>query len=266
MNWTAFCEGNHNGRDFQLINLAFRDCVANIEAKGGCEQVRAAVDNQKRQCAFTDRDFGKLDNVDCGKALVNPKKNALYITWNRNEIENYWIDPQIVAAAGQDLDGTYAEKLREVAIATAPAQALLMTLFRVNSQVQMASAKTGISNECNLKEENSINILYEKHGDIFRDIPVTREQFEAIYRSNLQQCSEGGKFFDSQNFLTFFSGKRLLSCMATKGLIKGSEHLFIGKVYSGLKALVTHESPQALRDLVPEWQEIAIKLSTPQIT
>lgn len=102
------CEGIANGPDVRLLRVILRGIPVEIVPSGGKDgfpsAVLAARAQIPRTCAFADNDFPRQPDSwttasDGAEWRVNRENVDVMIgwRWRRKEIENYFIDPSVLA-------------------------------------------------------------------------------------------------------------------------------------------------------------------------
>ena len=98
------CEGQPDGLDVQVLNLVVAQklrCDVNVEAAGGDRSLGSVRDylakrhRTRRILSIEDRNFHPM--TDAELTWDNPGSKGLM--WRRHEIENYLLDPRLVADA-----------------------------------------------------------------------------------------------------------------------------------------------------------------------
>jgi hypothetical protein len=187
-------------------------------------------------------------------------------TWERKEIENYLLDPNVVKRAlrGEKLSiapDKYQSALdkaaKEIATYTAARTALSCSGFSNHWGDEVKVSGTKYCFPRNLGKEacetNIRKIVQDKKGDRI----VEPENVIAKFNQLLPQFRPGGVRF--QNYLTFFAGKDLLYSII-KDLEEfgfqssepgtNSTDAFLKRIENGISKM---EEPWTL---IPEWQEL----------
>ncbi len=266
-----YCEGVPGGPDISLLQMVLVN-TCNVYPAGGKENFGPGIQMARRAvpalniCGLRDRDFDGEKPVPDGNPIpwnITEDHNLVSLgwKWERREIENYLIDPQVVQRAfGHSFSPfpapdpvAYTQELNraadQVAIYTAARTAL--SLSRTPARLINFFHPHDTESECRAALHR---ILSDYHTDLPQETRVL-EKFDAI----LPECQAGGN--RRQHFLTFFAGKDLLMGMNNFFSRTGFKNwnAFLKAVLLGMS-----RASDPVWEWLPEWQNLRqqIQLST----
>ncbi len=270
-----YCEGREGKTDSRVLSKVL-DGLCQLKAIGSKYGLKEKILMSRELkpeaivAGLRDRDF---DNFAQNQSLPqctpqewqvtdNQKSIHLGWCWERKEIENYLIDPQIVIPAlGKKAPSlaNYQSILENSAlkIYTYTAARISLSLSRVRllplpnywgkkqwgcpfpfgQKIDEASCRSEIQN---------IITRYQS-GQIPEEANVMSK-----FADILTSCQPGGFRFENQSYLTFFSGKDLLCAMEEDldNLRLGSPGDFRERILTGIKKL------SDIWEYLPEWQRL----------
>ncbi|MDJ0797407.1 MAG: hypothetical protein QNJ51_11350 [Calothrix sp. MO_167.B12] len=221
-----YCEGNYKSIDIRVIRqIVARDCE--IKPIGGKQLFISSIAGDRRinpnLAGLLDRDFD-CQNVTLTKT-PQPKfdGNSIKVgwTWERKEIENYLLDPEVVQQAlgrkAPPMD-KYRSALRkaaeEISTYTAARTALSCYGFKNfwGEEVKLVNTSHLFPRRLGKDacEQNIREIVNKYKGDRI----VTPENVLEKFQELLPLFRSDG--FRLENFLSFFAGKDLLYMMTEK--------------------------------------------------
>lgn len=266
-----YCEGGKNSPDTRvLLNVLTGICtVRPAGSKYGLDRHILFIKQENLLpssivVALKDRDFDKDGSPPVNSprnwlAKVNSQDIQAGWSWERKEIENYLIDPEVVShALGSKAPpiGDYRAALEESArtIADYTAARIALSISRQpllplkNCWGNMGGKHPFPDRLAEADCRNGITDIVRQYeqAQIVREDNVF-EYFEHL----LSMCRVGGCRF--QNFLTFFSGKDLLCGMrsALAGWGLGEPFVFRERIVKGIE-----NSTESVSSWVPEWDQL----------
>lgn len=264
-----YCEGNSKSIDVRAIRqLLPKNCT--VYPIGGKRKFMDSIIADRaidpNLAGLADRDF------DCCDIILSNNPCHLFHqnvqvgwTWERKEIENYLIDPQVVRRA---LRGKSTEiQMEEYQVALSKAAENISTYTDARTALSCYGFKNcwgeQVSNTSSYFfpkrlgkeacEQNIRQIVQENKGDRIVKPEDVLNKFERL----LPLFRAGGVRFD--NFLTFFAGKDLLYTMRDSLSKFGFESsqpqispqdVFLERVIKGM------EKAEEVWTWLPEWQEL----------
>lgn len=266
-----YCEGGKNSPDIRvLLNILSGACtVRPAGSKYGLDRQILFIKQENLLpssvvAALKDRDFDSDESPPVNSprnwlARVHNQSIQVGWSWERKEIENYLIDPEVVSRAlGSKAPpiGDYCAALEESAktIADYTAARIALSLSRqpllplnncwgnTGGQHPFPNCLTEL--DCRVGVADVVR-QYEQ-AQIIREDDVLNS-FDQL----LSLCRVGGIRF--QNFLTFFSGKDLLcgmrSALVDWGL--GEPFVFRERIVKGIE-----NSTENVSAWIPEWNRL----------
>ena len=266
-----YCEGGRNSPDTRvLLNVSTGICaVRPAGSKYGLDRQILFIKQENLLpssivAALKDRDFDKDESPPVNSprnwsATVQNNNIQVGWSWERKEIENYLIDPEVVSHAL----GSKAPPLEAY-------RAALEESATTIADYTAARIALSISRQPLLPLKNYWGNMGGQHpfpdrlaeSDCRAGITDVVRQYEQaqIVRENdvlvafedlLSMCRVGGCKF--QNFLTFFSGKDLLCGMrsALIGWGLGEPFVFRERIVKGIE-----NSTENVSSWVPEWVQL----------
>lgn len=267
-----YCEGGNNSADIRVL----------LNILSGCCTIRAAgskygLDRQilfiKKEnllpgstvAALKDRDFDR----DTSPPSHSPRQWTVHVnnqtlqvgwSWERKEIENYLIDPEVVSRAlrskAPPLEDYYTElKKSAQAIAGYTAARTALSLSRQqllplqNYWGSLGSGRHPFPGFISVQDcRDGIHRILQEHE---QSQQISEDEVLATFEALLPTCADGGVRF--QNFLTFFSGKDLLFGLrsALSNWQLGEPFVFRERVIKGIE-----NSQEDVSAWIPEWTEL----------
>jgi len=221
-----YCEGNSESIDVRIIRqLLPKDCT--VRPIGGKNMVESSVIADRtikpkpNLAGLLDRDFDCQDFVlsNTPQPLLNQNRILVGWTWERKEIENYLLDPQLVqgvlgrkAPPINEYCSVLEKSAQKIAVYTAARTALSCYRFKNfwGDEIKIGNLNYDFPKKlgkdaCELKIKE---IVDEYKGDRI----VKTEDVLSKFKQLLPSFRPGG--FRFENFLTFFAGKDLLYCLS----------------------------------------------------
>ncbi len=266
-----YCEGAKNSPDIRvLLNVLSGICTVRFAgSKIGLDRKILFVKQEKllpgsTVAALKDRDFDNDESTPTNTprnwlAKVHDQNIQVGWSWERKEIENYLIDPEVVlhalgskAPPIEDYRAALEESARTISDYTAARIALSLSSQRHSSlrncwgnvggqhpfpdRLAESDCRAGIT---------GIVCQYEQAQMVRKDDVL------ASFEQLLSECRAGGCRF--QSFLTFFSGKDLLCGMrsALIGWGLGEPFVFRERIVKGIE-----NSTENVSSWVPEWDQL----------
>jgi len=265
-----YCEGVKKSSDIRVLsNLLAGVCIIKpAGSKYGLDRKILFIRQEELLpnsgiAALKDRDFDQNDSKPVNCPLNwEIRDNERYIqigwSWERKEIENYLIDPEVVSRAL----GSKSPNIKDY-------QAALENSAKTIADYTAARIALSLSRQSYLPLNNCWGSSCGQHSfpdklsesdcrDEIKNIINNYEQVQIIRKEDvfnrfdrlLSVCRADGDRF--QDFLTFFSGKDLLCAMKT-ALIRfrlGEPFVFRERVIKGI------EKSQDVWTWLPEWSEL----------
>lgn len=260
-----YCEGAENSPDVRLLGLLLGDVVGEIVPWGGKDGLPAMVNRGRRKgqpvCALIDGDFPRDPDVwahsdeacvwEQGKEAKS--KVQLGWRWRRKEVENYLLDPVVLAGAfGWSADQTndYRAVLErvfdDIAVHTAARMAL----------TACAPKRNRLDTNINLGLDHAavratLESLAKAHDD---EAKVDADKLIRWFDALMPRCQQGPF---RQHAVSAFAGKNVLALLQnTPGVKKIDPNLKVGKnLYSPLISALESKGP-AVIDWLPEWRSL----------
>jgi hypothetical protein len=261
------CEGEQNGPEQRILQMILAGSKVLIQSEGskfGLDRRVLSLRDVRRESkisAIRDRDFDFLEDQQLGQAhpwSVERRKeiNRIGWYWERREIENYLIDPIVIANTLNDkVDlATYQSELAQEAknrvYYTAAQIALTLTRQQPeNFPNAWSDYPYSTADECREGIRQIIkNYVNNRKNQI--DEQKALNQFEEY----LPLCSEGGFYYT--NYLIFFSGKVL------KAKIERKFQQFGLRSISGFEKLILKrmEGSSEVWKWLPEWEDLRTQI------
>ncbi|RCJ29261.1 hypothetical protein A6770_22690 [Nostoc minutum NIES-26] len=270
-----YCEGGEGKTDSRVLSQVLDGLcqIKTIGSKYGFKEKVLMSRELKPEtiiAGLRDRDF---DDFEQNESLpqfipqewqVTDNQNSIHLGWywERKEIENYLIDPQIVIPAlgekAPSLDN-YQSILENSAlkIYTYTAARIALSLSRVRLLPlpnNWGEKKWRILFPFGQTiDEASCRLEIQRIRTHYQSTQVPQEQdIIAKFTEMLTHCQPGGFRFDNQSYLTFFSGKDLLCAMEEDlaNLNLGTPADFRERILTGMKKL------SDVWQYLPEWQRL----------
>lgn len=278
-----YCEGGKKKIDSRVLNLFLSD-LCTVQSVGSKYAFREKVLISRELkpdtiiAGIRDRDFDDFAQNPSSPQfiprnwIVQDNQNSIQIGWywERKEIENYLIDPQIVIPVlgkkAPTLSAEYQRILEQAAlkIATYTAARIALSLCRVPRLLPLPndwgeerwSTKFPFGQiidaaSC-LLEIQRIHTQYTN-----TQIPQENDIVERLTQM-LTYCQPGGFYFENQNYLTFFAGKDLLCAMEEDldRLRLGTPADFKERMLVGMRKI------SDIWQYLPEWQRLRQLIET----
>jgi hypothetical protein len=266
-----YCEGGKNSPDIRvLLNILSGICtVKPAGSKYGLDRQILFIKQENLLpssvvAVLKDRDFDDdmslpINSPRSWSPKVNGQEIQIGWSWERKEIENYLIDPEVVShALGtkappiEEYSTALEKSARDIADYTAARTALSLSRQRLlplnncwgNSGGQHPFPSSLSESDCRTGITDIVR-QYEQ-AQIIQEYDVLN-RFDQL----LPTCRINGARF--QSFLTFFSGKDLLCGMRSElvsfGL--GEPFVFRERIIKGIE-----NSPDDVSSWLPEWSQL----------
>lgn len=272
-----YCEGVSHGPDAKTLRSILSDLHTKINPIGTkhglAKRILGARDINKSVACLRDRDFD-FDDLSLNHSPYpwllkeGGKKIQIGWYWERKEIENYLIDPEVAKRVFDFNDQQlqrYNAALEKSAKLIAHYTAARITLSHSRRRILPLDNFWGAEKddgyhhfpkEKGLKKEDCYNMAWKNIQKYNEQLNVEKEDIKEKFESLCQECNPGGERF--KNFLTFFSGKDLLygmrnslkevlSLPASKPLVK----IFLEKILKGIE-----EATEDVWTWIPEWDQL----------
>jgi len=268
-----YCEGGRKSFDIRVISKILEDTSCTVETMGskyGFEnRVILARKLQSRSviAGLKDRDFDPDDSPPKFRISEwffqdNQERVQIGWCWERKEIENYLIDPEVVRRSlGKKAPppDEYCEALEQSAeaIADYTAARIALSLSRLPRLLPLnnnwGTKQWGIIFPESLSETDCRQQISRIVGDYEREQIIQQTTVLNKFEEMLPSCRPGGVRFKNQNYLTFFAGKDLLCGMqeALRDLGLGKPSDFRERILVGIS-----NSPENVWEWLPEWAEL----------
>jgi hypothetical protein len=260
-----YCEGAENSPDVRLLGLLLGDVVGEIVPWGGKDGLPAMVNRGRRKglpvCALIDGDFPRDPDAwaHSDEACVwehggnGPSKVLLGWRWRRKEVENYLLDPVVLAGAfGWSADQTndYRAVLEhvfdDIAVHTAARMALTVC----------APPRNRLNTEINLGDDlSTVRATLEaralEHDQKAKlDVDKLLRWFDAL----IPGC-QNGPF--RQHPMSAFAGKNILARLQNApGVQKIDRNLKDHKKLTAAVFGALESEGSAVIDWLPEWRSL----------
>lgn len=268
-----YCEGGKNSPDSRvLLNLASGVCtVRSARSKYGLDRQILFIRQENLLpgavvAALKDRDFDADDSLPINAPRYwslrdNEQNIRIGWSWERKEIENYLIDPDVVSRAlgskappADDYRAALENSADAVADYTAARIALSLP-HQTRLPLRNCWGTQGINSSHLFPEFLSESDCCEgikKNVRLYEQTQIIREDdVLSSFNELLLSCRSGGTRF--QYFLTFFSGKDLLYGMRTDiskfGLGRPCD--FLERIVKGIE-----NSTDNVWMWLPEWERL----------
>ncbi len=258
------CEGNNTSPDARVLNKLLAG-LCEVKPFGGKYGMGDRI-LARREVLGATSVFGLLDGdfrewtVPKGIPIswvIEPQNSKQHIgwRWERKEIENYLIDPVVVARALGALPDDYEALLRSTAVSLSAYQAARITLTLHRPRFSPLQNSFGTKHgDTELPEANALDAVHclDAAKDVIQRWNEHRSLddvcVEATFNRVLPECEEGGARF--MHFVTGFAGKDLLWGMSA-GLAKAgfsSPRVFLERILVGIS-----KSSDNVAAWLPEW-------------
>lgn len=268
-----YCEGGRKSFDIRVISKILEDNSGTVETMGskyGFENRVILARKLKSEfviAGLRDRDFDADDSPPKFRPREwffrnNQERVQIGWYWERKEIENYLIDPEVVRRSlGKKAPPPeeYCEALEKSAeaIADYTAARIALSLSRLPRLLPLSNCwgekQWGIIFPESLSETDCRQQISEIVSKYQQDQIIEEQTVLNKFDEILPSCRPGGVRFDNQNYLTFFAGKDLLcgmqEALSDFGLGKPSD--FRERIIVGIG-----KSPEDVGTWLPEWQRL----------
>lgn len=266
-----YCEGGRQSFDIRVLSKILEDActLETMGSKYGFENRVILVRKLQSKSVIAglkDRDF----DDDNSPPQLRPREwffrdnqDRVQIgwSWERKEIENYLIDPEVVRKSlgkkAPPLD-EYCEALKKSAEAIADYTAARIALSLSRVQLLPLNNNWGEKRWGFIFPESLTEAdCRQQICQIVKDYEQSQTIQEAIVLNKfdefLSTCRPGGVRFENQNYLTFFAGKDLLGGMqaALNDFGLGTPSDFRERIIVGI-----NKSPEDVWTWLPEWGKL----------
>ncbi|MBH8576000.1 hypothetical protein I8752_23970 [Nostocaceae cyanobacterium CENA369] len=265
-----YCEGGKDSPDIRVIlNLLLGVCTTRYGgSKYGLDQKILFIRQNRLLpnsviAGIKDGDFNEDDSVPTNTPrswLIKDNNNNIQIgwSWERKEIENYLIDPEVVyralGAKAPPID-QYRLALENSArvIAEYTAARIALSLSRPQKLLPLKNCwGTGRHPfPIHLAEADCRQEIQSIMQEYLQNQTIQENNIMAKFEQLLPDCRPGGRRFEY--FLTFFSGKDLLcgmrSALSSFGL--GEPFVFRERIVKEIQ-----RSPDQAWTWLPEWNQL----------
>lgn len=217
------CEGESQSFDVRLLGSILRGVVGEIRPSGGKDGFPNLVKNHRRAmqsvCGICDGDFPRSPHEWRPDTSAQPWTETRQGTtvqlgwrWRRKEIENYLLDPNVLArtyAWSSEQRATYETHLNRVLDALGPPTAARSALtacaprrVRVDTSVDVRQTRDELERE-----------LRTRAADHNSGASIDSHTLVAMFQRLVGECEHGGRL--RADGLAFFAGKNiaaLLTC------------------------------------------------------
>lgn|GEM_PF-547166 len=280
-----YCEGAPGGIDIRLIlNIVPKSCkIEPIGSKQGfAQRILGTIDARAGLtiAGLKDRDFDDNDSPPKHEPrnwtfkINNQGKNLGWI-WERKEIENYLIDPEVVRRAlrqeahqANEYRKALEDSANKIHAYTAARIALSLYFKKLPTLPQnywgeprnetntyfFPKDKSLKQADCSSKLKKIITEYARKiDPPEISDPKKSQSNILNIFNTVLPTCQPSGNRFKDQNYLTFFAGKDLLYGMRDqlKSFKFSSPDNFCEKILKGIE-----ETEEDVWLWLPEWQRL----------
>lgn len=215
------CEGEDNSPDVRLLHAILRGTGVQVEPSGGKDGFASLIRGRRRQnpgvCGIIDGDFPRDPGAWTEAADPGPrtwtmrhgeKLLVLGWTWRRKEVENYLLDPDVLARTLRWDPATksqYVAQLERVfdALGHVTAARIALTCCaprrnRLKTEVRLDATKDELEQE-----------LRARAADYTRGARLDEKELLDAFERHVPDCLRGGRF--RQHALEVFAGKNILA-------------------------------------------------------
>ncbi|WP_437937670.1 hypothetical protein [Sorangium sp. So ce341] len=215
------CEGEDNGPDVRLLHAILRGTGVQVEPSGGKDAFAGLIRGRRRQtpgvCGLIDGDFPRdpgawTEATDPGPRRwtlrQGEKRLMLGWMWRRKEVENYLLDPDVLARAlrwDPAAKSHYVAQLERVfdALGHVTAARIALTCCaprrnRLETQVRLDATKQELAQE-----------LQDKADAYTEGARLDKDKLLQAFERHVPDCLSGGRF--RQHALEVFAGKNILA-------------------------------------------------------
>ncbi|WP_437296681.1 hypothetical protein [Sorangium sp. So ce426] len=214
------CEGEDNSPDGRLLHAILRGTGVQIEPSGGKDAFAGLIRGRRRQnpgvCGLVDGDFPR--DPDAWTETTDPgprrwtmrdrqKQIVLGWTWGRKEVENYLVDPEVLARALRWTPETKKRYLAQIervfdTLGHVTAARIALTCCaprrnRINTEVPLAATKEKLAQE-----------LHERADAYTEGARLDRDKLLQVFERHVPDCLSG-RF--RQHAIEVFAGKDILA-------------------------------------------------------
>ncbi|WP_437287892.1 hypothetical protein [Sorangium sp. So ce406] len=215
------CEGEDNSPDVRLLHAILRGTGVQVEPSGGKDAFAGLIRGRRRQnpgvCGITDGDFPRDPGAWTVATDPGPrqwtvrhgeKQLVLGWRWRRKEVENYLLDPDVLARAlrwDPAAKSRYVAQLERVfnALGHVTAARIALTCCaprrnRLETQVRLDATREELAQE-----------LRKKAGEYTDGARLDTDKLLEAFERHVPDCLSGGRF--RQHALEVFAGKNILA-------------------------------------------------------
>lgn len=263
------CEGVERGWDVRLLRAILRHAALEVRPSGGKDGFRNVVLNLRassetsRVCGLADGDFPRnpadwAPAPPCREWHVSTDKGQTMIgwMWRRKEVENYFVDPDVVARALQwdaAKKGAYVAALECVFDSLAYATAARIAL--TEHAPRRTRVETAMGPDAG--DADAERALRDRAEEYNQGARIEVDALIESYRKWRVECLPGGKF--RAHAIDVFAGKNILAkIQQTAGFppeIKDAEGL-------RERILDALEKDPAPHTWLPEWTALCAAVGT----
>ncbi len=213
------CEGEDNSPDVRLLHAILRGTGVQVEPSGGKDGFVGLIRSRRRQspgvCGIIDGDFPRnpgtwTEPVDPGPRgwtmRDGEKELVLGWMWRRKEVENYLLDPDVLARAlrwDPEMKSRYTKQLERVfdALGHVTAARIALTCCaprrnRLETQVRLDATKDELAQELQAK------------ADAYTELArLDKDKLLQAFERHVPDCVGGGRF--RQHAIEVFAGKNI---------------------------------------------------------
>ncbi len=224
-----YCEGVSKGFDIRVLRNVLIGCTTLIDPVGSkhglMRRTLGARDFNRSVACLRDRDFDFDDDLrfihSPHPCIINEDDRQIPIGWywERREIENYLIEPEVVRRVFDLTDRQlqeYKSALEKSAKLIAHYTAARISLSHSRRRILPLDNFWGeehddyhsFPKEKALKKEDCYSMILKNIQEYNEDLIISKEKIKYEFDKLCQECNPGGRRFE--NFLVFFSGKDIL--------------------------------------------------------
>jgi hypothetical protein len=268
-----FCEGGNNSPDVRLLGAILRGTGVLVLPSGGKDGFSNLIRGWRRQdpraCGIVDGDFPRRPEAWSPSSEPGPRtwiarhddvEVMLGWTWQRKEVENYFLDPDVLARAfrwGDAKKRDYIERLEGVFDTLGYVTAARMALTACAPRKKRVETRLGLD----LGPDRLKEVLRSRAREYSKDAILDEDELIEAFERHAPDCLPGGRF--RQHALEVFAGRNVFAKIEqTSGFapeLKNPEML----QEIVLEALVKDAFPHTW---LPEWTALrsAVEIWTPR--